>query len=113
MTTFHRCLLVVADGSPPTCKDNFVQLGDGWRKGSQSSTTTLHVSNFNFALEDRETGIERVEYMLEDLSAVDESGAALPNTSLAAPRRLHLADHKGLPGDTMRISGLSMAHGHT
>ena len=101
------------DGSPPTCKDDFVVLGDGRRRGFQSSTSMLQLSNFEFALEDRETGIARVEYLLENVAAVDESGLPLPNSSLAPPLSLDLAGHDGLPSNRMRISGLRLEHGHT
>ena len=97
------------DGSPPTCKEDFVLLGDGAQRGFQSSTHTLKMSNFDYALEDRETGIERVEYTLIDEEAVPTAS----RRTLSADLRLPLVDHDGLPTNRMAIPGLSLEHGHT
>jgi hypothetical protein len=98
------------DGSPPTCKSNFVLLGDGAKKGFQSVSHTLKISNFEYALEDRETGIRRVTYELLDVDAIVASGV---DGNLSEPVNLPLVDHDGLPTNRMSIPGLQLAHGHT
>ena len=96
------------DASPPKCKPApFVKLGDGLRKKFQSVTHTLRLSNFNYAIEDRETGIKTVRYDLIDQEALDL------DAELAEPLHLHLADHEGLPTNRMSIPGLALEHGHT
>ena len=102
------------DGSAPKCKNDFVLLGDGQRFGFQSSTHTLKLSNFDYALEDRETGIRRVTYQLVDLAhGVDNRGNKLKGAQQrAAPLSMPLVDHDGLPTNRMSIPGLKLLHGH-
>ena len=62
-------------------------------------------------MEDRESGIGRVEYALVDVDAVPH----LPDAerALRAPVELPLYTHAGLPSMMMAYAGLEMQHGHT
>ena len=86
------------DGSPPVCIDGQVVLGQGSTPEFQAHTNGFNVSNFDFGLEDRETGIENVTYELLD----EES---LYGSLLSPPIRLTWADHAGLPVGQMTILG--------
>ena len=114
---------VRVDGSPPICKpQGFVMIGPttGRNKGFQSDTVGFAVSNFNYAIEDRETGIANVTYTLLDLGVRPTDEVPLVDITPGAPTPVAVAthslawiDHDGLPSHRFPVHGLNLLSHHT
>ena len=99
-------VLFRVDGSLPQCNQQRPLLGHGQYYWAQPEADKLLVSNYDTAFYDRESGVLRIEYTLEDLT--DGSTVDLPSFG-----------HDGLPHDyagrmvsSRYLRGLSLQHAH-
>lgn len=106
--TFQPYASFRVDGTPPECSSGAVILGEGLVPAFQSEVRQLTVTNLD-VFADRETGIRRMSYILEDFGSLLDADAALDE-----PISLTWVDHQyGPPPDlTIRLQS-SLRHGHS